>query len=466
MARRRPHIAAGLDFGIAPLPKGPAGQATSINPTGAVVYKGTKSPDAAWEFVKYLASPAAQTKLMELKASLPANKEVLAGPFATSFDGAQGPRRRDRVRPPQAVVQGLRRVDDHAPGRRSTPTSSTAPKKTAKQALADVAAAARRDPRRPVTRRPATSTDRRRDRACAAPPDGGAAGRWPARAAGRWLFLAPTLIGLAVLSAGPILATLAISLTKWDLLTAPKLTGLDNYVALLSDDRSSRRSGTPFFYTIVSVPLGLAIALGLALALNHKIRGIAFIRTAYFLPVVTSTIAIALVWHWIYSPDAGLLNQVLGHIGIPSQRGSTTRPWRCRRSSRCRSGRASAVNVIIFLAGLQAIPSELLDAASVDGAGTLGPLPARDPAAAHPGDLLHRRAQPDRRLPGLRPDLRAGQASAPTEATITVVYFIYENGFKFFKMGYASAASWVLFLIVALFTAIYFWSQDRWVHYQ
>ncbi|MGZ8527325.1 MAG: ABC transporter substrate-binding protein [Candidatus Limnocylindrales bacterium] len=83
------HLAAGLDFGIAPLPRGPAGQATSINPTGAVVFKSTKSPDAAWEFVKYLASPAAQTKLMELKASLPANKEVLAGPFSTSFEGAK-----------------------------------------------------------------------------------------------------------------------------------------------------------------------------------------------------------------------------------------------------------------------------------------------------------------------------------------------------------------------------------------
>ena len=82
------HLNAGIDLGIAPLPKGPAGQATSINPTGAVVFKGSKSPDAAWEFVKYLASPAAQTKIMELKASLPANKEVLAGPFATSFPGA------------------------------------------------------------------------------------------------------------------------------------------------------------------------------------------------------------------------------------------------------------------------------------------------------------------------------------------------------------------------------------------
>jgi multiple sugar transport system substrate-binding protein len=82
------HLAAGIDFGIAPLPKGPAGRFTSINPTGAVVFKGTKNPDAAWEFVKYLASPAAQTKLMELKASLPANKAVLSGPFATSFPGA------------------------------------------------------------------------------------------------------------------------------------------------------------------------------------------------------------------------------------------------------------------------------------------------------------------------------------------------------------------------------------------
>jgi multiple sugar transport system substrate-binding protein len=83
------HLTAGIQLGIAPLPKGPAGQATSINPTGAVVFKGSKNPDAAWEFVKYLASPAAQTKLMELKASLPANKEVLSGPYGQSFDGAK-----------------------------------------------------------------------------------------------------------------------------------------------------------------------------------------------------------------------------------------------------------------------------------------------------------------------------------------------------------------------------------------
>ncbi len=100
-------LAAGIQLGIAPLPKGPSGQATSINPTGAVVYKGSKNPDAAWEFVKYLASPPAQTKLMELKASLPANKEVLAGPVQCVVRRRQGHGGRHRVRKDQAVLQGL-----------------------------------------------------------------------------------------------------------------------------------------------------------------------------------------------------------------------------------------------------------------------------------------------------------------------------------------------------------------------
>jgi multiple sugar transport system substrate-binding protein len=131
------HQNAGLDFGIAPLPKGPAGQATSINPTGAVVYKGSKSPDAAWEFVKYLASPPAQTKLMELKASMPANKEVLAGPFAKSFDGAQVLA--------DAIAYAKLKPSFKGYAEWSTALQTeidanvyTEPKKTAKQALADV----------------------------------------------------------------------------------------------------------------------------------------------------------------------------------------------------------------------------------------------------------------------------------------------------------------------------------------
>jgi len=279
------------------------------------------------------------------------------------------------------------------------------------------------------------------------------------------VFLAPTLLGLAVLSAGPILATLAISLTKWDLLTAPKLIGLDNYAALLSDDRFLKALRNTFFYTIVSVPIGLAIALGLAAALNTKVRGISFIRTAYFLPVVTSTIAIALVWQYIYSANGGLLNEVLGVFGIPAQKWLSDPTLAMPSIVAMSIWQGLGVNVIIFLAGLQGIPTDLLDAASVDGAGTRArfrhvTLPLLTPSIFFTGVLSMISAFQvfDQIFVLVKP--------RPTDATITVVYFIYENGFKTFKMGYASAASWVLFLIVALFTAIYFWSQRRWVYYQ
>src|SRR6478752_10629176 len=135
----------------------------------------------------------------------------------------------------------------------------------------------------------------------------------PRAGEGWWalLFLAPTLIGLALLSAGPILASFAISLTKWDLLTPAQFVGLDNFVNLANDPRFLVSLRNTAFYTLLSVPIGMALALFLALALNQPLRGIALIRTAYFLPVVTSATAVGLVWAWIYSPVDGILNQFI-----------------------------------------------------------------------------------------------------------------------------------------------------------
>jgi multiple sugar transport system permease protein len=295
----------------------------------------------------------------------------------------------------------------------------------------------------------------------------GGRGGGPLGGEGRWalLFLAPTLIGLAILSAGPVLATLAISFTEWDLLRAPKLVGLDNFVELGSDDRFLMALRNTAFYTVVSVPLGMLISLFLALALNQTIRGISWIRTAYFLPVVTSTIAVALVWQWIYSPDAGLLNQFIGLFGIPAQKWLSNPTLAMPSIVVMSVWQGLGTSIIIFLAGLQAIPTELLDAASVDGAGRWARfrnivLPLLTPSIFFTGvlSLIDSFQVFDQIFVLSRP--------RPTDATITVVYFIYENGFKFFKMGYATAASWILFLIVAVFTAIYFRSQNRWVHYQ
>jgi multiple sugar transport system permease protein len=284
---------------------------------------------------------------------------------------------------------------------------------------------------------------------------------------GRWalLFLAPTLIGLALLSAGPILATLAISLTQWDLLRAPEFVGVDNFVALASDDRFLKALRNTAFYTVVSVPLGMVLSLFLAVALNQTIRGIAWIRTAYFLPVVTSTIAIALVWQWIYSPDAGLINQFIGLFGIPPQKWLSNPTLAMPSIVVMSVWQGLGTSIIIFLAGLQAIPTELLDAASVDGAGRWARfrnivLPLLTPSIFFTGilSLIGSFQVFDQIYVLSRP--------RPTDATITVVYFIYENGFKFFRMGYATASSWILFLIIAVLTAIYFRSQNRWVHYQ
>ena len=190
----------------------------------------------------------------------------------------------------------------------------------------------------------------------------------PLAGEGRWalLFLGPTLVGLAVLSAGPIVATLGISLTSWDLLTAPTFVGLDNFAKLASDERFGKALQNTFFFTATSVPIGLALALGLAVALNQQIRGIAWIRTAYFLPVVTSTIAVALVWQWIYSPNQGLLNQTLALVGASPQKWLVDPALALPAIVAMSIWQGLGVNVIVFLAGLQAIPTELLDAASVE----------------------------------------------------------------------------------------------------
>jgi multiple sugar transport system permease protein len=280
------------------------------------------------------------------------------------------------------------------------------------------------------------------------------------------LFLAPTILGLAVLSAGPIVASFGISLTDWDLLSPAEFVGLDNFASLLADDRFLLALRNTVFFTATSVPLGLILGLGLALALDQPIRGIAIIRTAYFLPVVTSTTAIALVWLWIYSPQGGLLNAVLGTFGIPPQRWVSDTFWSMPSIVIMSVWQGLGTTVIIFLAGLQGIPQEFYDAAAVDGAGRWArfrhvTVPLLTPTIFFTGILAFIGAFQvfDQVYVLARP-------GEPTKTTITLVYFIYEAGFDHFKMGLAAAASWILFLIVAVLTILYFRSQRRWVHYQ
>ena len=281
-----------------------------------------------------------------------------------------------------------------------------------------------------------------------------------------WWFLAPTILGLAALSAGPIIASFGISLTDWDLLSPAEFVGVENFASLLSNQRFLLALRNTAFYTLTSVPLSLILGLGLALALDQRIRGIAIIRTAYFLPVVTSTTAIALVWMWIYGPQGGLLNAALDVFGIPPQKWIADPFWSMPSIVVMSVWQGIGTTVIILLAGLQGIPQEFHDAASVDGAGRWHrfrhvTVPLLTPTLFFTGILSFIGAFQvfDQVYVLARP-------GEPTKATITLVYFIYESGFDHFKMGLAAAASWILFLIVAILTILYFRSQSRWVHYQ
>ena len=279
-----------------------------------------------------------------------------------------------------------------------------------------------------------------------------------------WFFLAPTLFGLTFGTLGPVLAAIGISFTKWDVLTRPIFTGLDNYVKLISDPTFSKSILNTLYYVLGTVPAATVLALLLALLLNQKLRGITFYRTAYFLPIVSSTVAVALVWSWIYSKDFGLLNFLLRNIGLQPVAWLTSTRYAMPALIIMGIWGLLGEGMIIFLAGLQGISQTYYEAAEVDGANAWR-------------KFLHIT------LPMITPSMffyfiitmiNAFQAfeqiyvmtrGGPNNATTTMVYYVYTNAFRNFRMGYASAQAIGLFLIVMVLTLVYWRSQDKWVVY-
>jgi multiple sugar transport system permease protein len=279
-----------------------------------------------------------------------------------------------------------------------------------------------------------------------------------------WFFLAPTLFGLTFGTLGPVLAAIGISFTKWDVLTRPIFTGLDNYAQLIADPTFQKSILNTIYYVLGTVPAATVLALVLALLLNQKLRGITFYRTAYFLPIVSSTVAVALVWSWIYSKDFGLLNFLLRNIGLQPVAWLTSARYAMPALIIMGIWGLLGEGMIIFLAGLQGISQSYYEAAEVDGANAWK-------------KFLHIT------LPMITPSMffyfiitmiNAFQAfeqiyvmtrGGPNNATTTMVYYVYTNAFRNFRMGYASAQAIGLFLIVMILTLIYWRSQDKWVVY-
>jgi len=286
-----------------------------------------------------------------------------------------------------------------------------------------------------------------------------------------FLFLLPNIIGFFLFTVGPVLASLAISLVDWNLLTPPSWLGLENFAALFKDSDFWSSLAATLYYTLGSVPLGIVFSLLLAVALNQKIRGIGIYRTIYFIPVVSSLVAVSLMWRWMYNPTAGILNYLLSqfftflHLPITPPDWLQSPTWAMPAIILMSVWKGLGYNMVIYLAGLQGIPTSLYEAAEIDGASGLSKflkitLPLLTPTTFFV--LLMSFISSFQVFEQAYIMTQGG----PARATVTTVYYIYQNGFTWYKMGYASAIAWVLFAIIMLLTVIQWRSQNRWVFYE
>jgi multiple sugar transport system permease protein len=292
---------------------------------------------------------------------------------------------------------------------------------------------------------------------------------WGEETFSAYLFLLPTLIVFAVFVFFPLFFSFYASLTNWNLPFKPSFSGLENYRYLFTDEFGSRDFFMAIrnsFYYAVGVPFNMAISLAVGLFLNQRLRGVGIFRTAYFLPTITSTVAISVVWMWIYHPaDYGLANSILLRLGLSPLR--WLRDPLLAMPSLILMGiwHGMGYNIIIFLAGLQNIPRTLYEAAEIDGAGTWARFrkvtwPLLGPTTFY---IL---------VIGVINSLKAfAQMHVMTEggplgATTTITYLLYREAFEHFAMGRASAIACVLFALLLVLTLIQFKVMGSRVHYE
>jgi multiple sugar transport system permease protein len=291
----------------------------------------------------------------------------------------------------------------------------------------------------------------------------------------RWagyLFIAPWCIGFLIFTAGPMVASLLISLTSWTMLSPPSWVGLENFERLFTDDPLFLRSlGNTVFYVLLSVPLATCLALGLALLLDQKVRGLSIFRTIFFLPSVTNVVAVSILWLWVFNPEFGLLNSALGAIGIEGPLWLQSETW-AKPALVLMSLWGVGGSMIIFLAALQGVPHELHEAAQLDGAGAVRrfvhiTLPMISPALFFSLIMgLIGGFQVFTQAFVMTGTAQPGSEGGPNNATLFIVLYLYKKAFMDFKMGYASALAWVLFFIILILTLVQRRIGQRWVHYE
>ncbi len=266
-------------------------------------------------------------------------------------------------------------------------------------------------------------------------------------------FLAPNIIGFLTFTLIPVGASFILAFFQWDILTPAKYVGLNNFAAVLKDkDFWYYLYNTLFF--MLGIPLGMAVSLSLATLVNQKLKGMIIFRTVYFLPVISSMVAVAILWRWIYNPDFGFLNAFLSWVGVinpPQWLASTF--WAKPALMLMSVWQGAGYTMLLYLAALQSIPEELYEAARIDGASGWQQFKKITwPMLSFVNFFIV--------IMGVINGFQAFGAQyvmtggGPAGSTTTIVYYIYNNAFQWFKMGYASAIAWILFAMVFSFTIL------------
>lgn len=276
-------------------------------------------------------------------------------------------------------------------------------------------------------------------------------------------YLSPYIIGLLVFTMVPFLGSLYLSFTDYNLINAPVWSGLANFTDLTTDRTFKRSLNVTLLYVFLTVPIKLAFALFIAVILNYRLKAIGFFRTAYYVPsILGGSIAVAVLWRYIFA-DAGLVNLVLTSIGLDPVNWfgdpinalftiTLLRTWQFGSA------------MVIFLAALQAVDKSLYEAAAIEGAGKWASfyhitLPLITPVIFF--NLIMQMVQAFQEFNG--PYVITG--GGPLKSTYLLPLYIYDEAFKNFNMGYASAIAWVLFIIIMVLTVAAFWSSKKWVYY-
>ena len=283
-------------------------------------------------------------------------------------------------------------------------------------------------------------------------------------AIGGYLFILPWIIGFLIFTFGPIIASFYFSLTNYQIVKPPVWAGLDNYRRLIHDDLFWQSLKVTSIYVVISVPIGLVLSFLVAMLMNQKVKGIGFWRTIFYLPNLVPLVGATMLWLWIFNPEFGLLNGFLETIGIDGPLWLRSQDW-ALPSLILMSLWGVGGSTLIYLAGLQGIPSDLYGAVEVDGGGAWAKfwtvtIPQMSPVIFYNLILgiiggFQVFAQPLIMTGG-----------GPRYATLFVVLYLYQNAFTNFKMGYASAIAWVLFLIIFVLTVITFRISRSWVYYE